>query len=316
MSANTALPMTMPSAMPTTLSTAAICAFSRAYHAKMGGQVFNDYLAYDLIGEDNYQIIHERIENEPVFGPLSVGDVMTEYLDPILLSRAQFAESELADFAAAHENVQYVICGAGFDTFAFRNDNPNIKVFEIDQPKMRAQKLARIAKLGWDIPGNVSFVPVDFEHDDLTQQLLNAGFDAKQKTFFSILGVTYYLPLPVFATTIDKISKLSAPGSKLVFDYPDQHLHAGAVGRVGGERRDGELGRVATLAQFAATVGERMRGGYSLAALRSVLDAKGMEVVEYFAPQQIEKQFLNGTGGLQYKAFDNVHFMLSSLKER
>jgi len=281
------------------ISTAAICAFNRAHHINAGGQVFKDYLAYELIGQDEYSIIHDYIENEPLFSTASVKDVMSDYLDPILLSRASYAERQLHKFAATNHAVQYVICGAGYDTFSFRNRNTNIRVFEVDQPSMQNQKLERIAKASWQRPDSVQFVPVDFEHDDLTQNLINSGFDPSVNAFFSILGVSYYLPLPIFAQTIANISEISTPGSQVVFDYPDPTLH------------NDSFGRGAKLAEFAARVGERMRGGYTLTALREVLAANKMDIKEYLPPTRIEKQYLNTSTTANYKAFDNIHFILA-----
>ena len=95
------------------------------------------------------------------------------------------------------------------------------------------------------------------------------------------------------------ISTISTPGSRVVFDYPDPTIHNDA------------LGRGAKLAEFAQRVGERMRGGYTLTALQEVLAANQLTVVEYLPPARIEKQFLNTNTSSNYKAFDNIHFVLA-----
>ena len=85
----------------------------------------------------------------------------------------------------------------------------------MDHPDTQRYKLERIKKLEWIIPENLTFVPVDFSKDSLKEKLLEKGFDPNLPTFTAILGVTYYLTLPVFEQTLKIISELSLEGSKL-----------------------------------------------------------------------------------------------------
>lgn len=66
-------------------------------------------------------------------------------------------------------------------------------MFEVDHPLTQEDKKARIQRAGWDIPQNLTWVPVDFTQDALEEKLLASGFDQTVKTLFSWLGVTYYL---------------------------------------------------------------------------------------------------------------------------
>ena len=123
--------------------TAKLCSFARAYHSNHEkNKIFDDYLAYDLMGKEEYDEIGQLIEHEYdknrfdlayTFSGKRIRDKLNRYISPIPLSRAAFAERELTRFTWQRGKCQYVICGAGMDTFAFRNDNPNIQVFEIDQ---------------------------------------------------------------------------------------------------------------------------------------------------------------------------------------
>ena len=205
--------------------TAKICAFVRAWHSNTARQkIYDDYLAYDMLGKEEYssiyELISEGLDGSQHFSREDTEEIISEYFAPIPLSRIHFNESRLADFAAENDKIQYVICGAGSDTFAFRNDNENIEIFEIDHPDTQRYKLDKIRELEWNIRKNVHYVSVDFEKERMCDKLIAAGFDPEKKTFFSILGVSYYLTLDVFTDTLRQMSELSALGSELVFDYP------------------------------------------------------------------------------------------------
>ena len=213
-------------------TTAKLCSFARAYHSNTGSQkIFDDYLAYDLMGKEEYEEIGQLIENDfesehrsinYSFSSKRIIDKLNRYITPIPLSRIAFAENKLLEFADKHGKCQYVVCGAGMDTFAFRNGNPDIHVFELDHPNTGRYKRERVKQLEWNIPENLTFVPIDFSTDNMTQALFDAGFQSDVPSFFAILGVSYYLTLSVFAQTIGEISGLCTAESQIVFDYPDE----------------------------------------------------------------------------------------------
>ena len=167
--------------------TAKLCSFARAFHSNIGrNKIFDDYLAYDLMGRDEYEKIGQLIQNDfdaeksdknYTFASKKIANRINRYITPIPLSRIAFAESELNAFAQHCGKCQYVICGAGMDTFAFRNDNPDIKVFELDHPDTGRYKRSRIRELEWIIPDNLTFVPIDFSKDDMSERLLTSGYD-------------------------------------------------------------------------------------------------------------------------------------------
>ena len=124
--------------------TAKLCSFARAYHSTMGQEkIFDDYLAYDIIGRDEYArldvLLREAISALPTkprygFENVWLFEALDRCFTPVTLPRLAFAEEALENFAKAHGHVQYVICGAGMDTFAYRNANPAITVFELALP--------------------------------------------------------------------------------------------------------------------------------------------------------------------------------------
>jgi len=292
--------------------TAKICSFARAYHSNYGKEkIFDDYLAYDLMGKDEYEKIGQLIERDfdlsrydpnYSFCRDRIREKMDAFILPIPLSRIAFAEQELARFAAENGKCQYVICGAGMDTFAFRNENPEIQIFELDHPNTQRYKLNRIRALEWNIPKNVRYVPIDFSKDDMTEQLTESGFNPSIPAFFSILGVTYYLTLPVFEQTIEKIGSISALKSKVVFDYPDETTF----------QSDG-VERVWRLPKITERLGEPMQHGYTLAEIESALNRHGFLIDRHETPKTIQKRFFEGRSDSQ-RAFENIHFILAVKK--
>lgn len=298
--------------------TAKLCAYARAYHSCHDeGKIFDDYLAAELMGSEEYRGITKFLvcdksmrcmqAHAHLFGDKETGGalsfdrvdvcpVLRRYISPIPLSRVAFMEEELDDFADAHGACQYVICGAGLDTFAFRNSDERIRVFEVDHPSTQRAKLARIAELGWDVPTNLSFVPVDFNVDDVAARLVESGFDPCLPTFASVPGVTYYLPLSSFKATVRALASVMPEGSELVFDYP-----MGILGPASSER-------VRTLADLASQCGEPMSGGYAPCAVRKLLGDAGFALERQLSPWDIQELYFGDCDGAMF-AFENVNFV-------
>ena len=276
--------------------TAKICAFVRAWHSNRSHQkIYDDYLAYDMLGKEEYDSIYELIssglDGSQQFSREDTEQIISEYFAPIPLSRIHFNESRLADFAKANGKVQYVICGAGSDTFSFRNDNEDIEIFEIDHPDTQRYKLEKIKELEWNLRQNVHYVSVDFEKERMCDKLIEAGFDPNKKTFFSILGVTYYLTLDVFTDTLRQMAELSALGSAVVFDYP---IKTGEFPR-----------RVERLELMTEALGEVMRGGYDYSEVSRALYSLGFQIDTYMPPEKVQKEYFDGRAD-DLKAFENV----------
>ncbi len=289
--------------------TAKLCSFARAYHSNTGRKkIFDDYLAYDMMGKEEYEEIGQLIQNdfelrEPDNNfnpdPKLISHRLRRYIAPIPLSRIAFAEGKLREFAVKYKKCQYVICGAGMDTFAFRNDDPEIKVFELDHPDTGRYKRERIRDLEWNIPENLTFVPIDFSKDDMVQVLLDSGFDPALPSFFAILGVSYYLTLPVFEQTVSKIGELCQAPSKIVFDYPDETTL---------KTENNE--RVHTLADITERLGERMMHGYSCLEIHTVLERHGFSIEEHETPRMIQQRYFADRDD-DITAFENIHFVLA-----
>lgn len=183
---------------------------------------------------------------------------------PTPIGRSRFCEDSLK-IAMMSGTEQYVILGAGLDTFAFRNPGFIAKypVFEVDHPLTQKDKRERIRNAGWEIPEKLHFVPVDFAENDLKASLLAAGFDPDKKTFFSWLGVSYYLTDEQIRATLLSIKELSAEGSSLVFDCADDGLFISSVRRV------------QNMIAMAAAGGEAMCSCFSYPHLEKLLEEFG-----------------------------------------
>lgn len=134
-----------------------------------------------------------------------------------MAARSRYAEDHLAQAVVGGVR-QYVILGAGLDTFAYRNPFPELRVFEVDFPATQEWKHSMLAEAGVAIPPNVAFVPLDLEHKTLSESLLEAGIDLSAPAFFSWLGVVPYLTLEAFRATLAAIAGFPA-GSGVTFDY-------------------------------------------------------------------------------------------------
>ena len=137
-----------------------------------------------------------------------------------IVARARFIEDLLAE-QAGHGVGQYVVLGAGLDTFAQRRPElaSRLRVFEIDQPDTQAWKRRRLTELGYGVPDWLRLVPVDFEAGgDWWAQLTAAGFDPARPAFVACTGVTMYLTKDATAATLGRLAGL-APGSALAMTF-------------------------------------------------------------------------------------------------
>jgi methyltransferase (TIGR00027 family) len=167
--------------------------------------VLDDPIAVPLLGAD-FAIDRER-EMHPV----------ARAFRAFMAVRSRYVEDQLA--AAVAEGVaQYVVLGAGLDTFALRNPYSALRVFEVDFPATQEWKRALLADAAIAPPSNLTFVPLDFEHQTLAGGLADAELDASAPAFFGWLGVVPYLTLDAFRSTVAAIAGLPK-GTAVAFDY-------------------------------------------------------------------------------------------------
>ena len=143
----------------------------------------------------------------------------TKRLRASIVARSRFIEDLMIE-ESEKEISQYVILGAGLDSFAQRRSGiaAKIQIFEIDQPNTLAWKQKRLIELGFGVPKYLHFVPVNFETTSWWEQLLKAGFNNSKPAVVSCTGVSLYLTKDAITSTLNQISAL-APGSKLAMTF-------------------------------------------------------------------------------------------------
>ena len=198
--------------------TATLAAGIRAHHRRWHPDpILDDAYAVRLVSPFWRQVAHNRLLNWIVVHKL-LGPFHPIHTENIL--RARYAEDRLDEAIAAGVG-QYVILGAGLDSYALRHPelDGRVRIFEVDQPGMQALKKERVRRVHGGLPAHLTFVPVDFETDRLHEALHGAGFDPRAPAFFSWLGTTYYLTRPAIRDTLDSIARAAAPDSRVVLDF-------------------------------------------------------------------------------------------------
>jgi methyltransferase (TIGR00027 family) len=192
-------------------NTAIRVALWRALHLEVDAPppVFDDSIGLQVAApEDNWR---ERPDMHPEG---------TKPFRASIIGRARFIEDLVIEQAASGVN-QYVILGAGLDTFAQRrrDEQSSLQVFEIDQPATQAWKQQRLTELGYELPAWLHFVPVDFEAGgSWLDELAKAGFDARQPAVIASTGVSMYLTKEATATTMRQVAGL-AEGSTFAMSF-------------------------------------------------------------------------------------------------
>lgn len=277
--------------------TALLSAFSRAYHFENSlNPVFCDTLAKRLFTAEEYAQIEKFIEHSG----REVKRYVNGQLAPIPLARARFCEDSLAT-AALTGRVQYVILASGLDTFALRNENPRITVYEIDRGFLLADKRKRIERAGVKVSPDVRYIAADLSTVDLEKALTEKGFDPKEKAFFSCLGLFYYLTKAEIANLLKQISQFAAEGSTLLFDFADDHFFAA------------DIPRVKELINMAKESGSPMKSCFGYEELERVLEEYNFYIYEFLSDKEMQNRyFSNGEEGLT--AFEHVHYALAVFK--
>jgi methyltransferase (TIGR00027 family) len=200
------------------------------------------------------------------------------------VARARYVEERVEEGLPAGLG-QYVLLGAGMDSFALRRPDlaPRLKVFEVDHPGTQAWKRARLKRLDFDEPTNVEYVGVDFETESLADGLRRSGFSRETLSLFAWMGVIPYLTEESIVATLRDLAENAVSGSELVFDTLDRAVFT--------EGREKPIGRK----MFAATAkwGEPLITGYDPPELGALLAEAGLSVVEVKSPAEFTDQWFS-----------------------
>jgi methyltransferase (TIGR00027 family) len=235
-------------------------------------RVLDDPLALLVIGSEAAEaLLSNPKEDHPI----------SSALRSFIAARSRYAEDELAR-AVTHGLTQYVVLGAGLDSFAYRNPHPGLRVFEVDHAATQSWKRERLQAAGIPLPPSLTFVPVDFEKQTLADGLVQSGLNAKAGAFFSWLGVTPYLTRAACMTTLSVIGGMPA-GSGVVFDF--------AVDRALLTVRQKLV--LDALSKRVAAAGEPFQLFFRAAELQDELKSMGFHRIEFLEGDLINARYFN-----------------------
>lgn len=271
--------------------TALMSAFSRAYvNEHSNSPVFRDELAQNMFSRDEYRDMENYIT--------SSGNTLPDYvytnLAPTPLARSRYCEDCL-ETAILTGTSQYVILGCGLDTFAFRNEHKNIRIFEIDKNSTISDKLARIERAGFSVPENVRFISADLSKESLMSVLEKNGFNKRKKTLFSCLGLLYYLTNEEISELFQSIAGFAANGSTVVFDFADSHLFSS------------DVPRVKNMLAMAEKSGEPMKSCFGYGELEKMLEKHHFLIYEFLNRDEIQNRYFAECNN-EMSAFENVNY--------
>ncbi|MEP6561388.1 MAG: class I SAM-dependent methyltransferase [Nakamurella sp.] len=258
--------------------TAAGVAWLRAAHQLVDGQprILDDPIAPLLLGARGRQAITDR--RAELFTPGALG------LRAHVLLRSRFAEDQLA-LAVSAGIRQYVILGAGLDTFGYRQPEwassaePALGIFEVDQPASQLVKRDRVAAAELTPPSNLTYAAIDFEHEPLLGGLARTGVDIHRPAFFSWLGVSMYLTREAVGAVLRAVAAFP-PSTQLVFTFAQPR------------------GAGPSLADRAAQVGEPWLSFFEPAELEQLLRDSGFTTCTFLDPTAAAEYFIGRTDSL------------------
>jgi methyltransferase (TIGR00027 family) len=213
-----------------------------------------------------------------------------------VIIRTRFAEDAL-QLAVAQGVRQYVLIGAGFDSFALRRPvyAADLQIFEIDFPATQSLKLARISECGVTLPDSVHFIATDLSQETVGAALSRSPFRSQELTFFSWLGVTMYLTREANLATLKAIASCAPAGSELVFTYLDERLF----------RAQSESFR--DMEKRVAAMGEPFLSGFNPETLARELEDCGLLLLEDLHGSEVAAKYRRmGENDLGQSAFSHI----------
>ena len=257
--------------------TALMVARQRAAHQVIDhGSILNDPFAMKILLEDEKDVLQFANQHPAA----SIGRLFTS-------ARSRIAEDALA-IAIEIGIRQVVVLGAGLDTFALRNPHAaqQVCIYEVDHPATQAWKRRRLNEAQIAIPEWLVFVPVDFERDDLGEQLVDAGFRQNSPAFFTWLGVVPYLTRDAVIRTLDYNSSIQK--SEVVFNYMEPP-----------EAFSEELRQMETKrAEQLEKMNERSVSRFQPDGMAEILRSHGFSTIEDLSFQAIASRFGHAIQGL------------------
>ncbi len=255
--------------------TARGAALHRAAHQLLEvPRVFDDPLALRIFGAQGVAWLGRNLDR--------YRSESARAMRAFLVMRSRYAEDRLAQAVRAGAQ-QYVVLGAGLDTFAYRNPHRALRVFEVDHPTTQAWKRETLKDRDIEVPRTLAYASVDFERQTLADGLRAAGFRAQAPAFVSWLGVTIYLTREAVMGTLRYAASL-ARGSEIVFD----------IGLPANVLDDAQRRALEAASARVAGIGEPWLTFFEPGALAAELRAFGYRQLRVFGPQEANARYFAG----------------------
>ena len=266
-------------------------ALGRAAHQIFDNpRIFDDPLALRVVGAQA-----DGRSPESFFRERYQATRRSTFVRALVVVRSRLAEEEL-DAAVRRGVRQYVLLGAGLDTFAYRNPHPGVRVFEVDHPATQAWKRKILRRAAIAEPDSATFVPVNFERQTAMDGLITAGFDPSAPAFFAWLGVTMYLQEDAVYAMLRAIAALPS-GSGVVFDYAVSRSEMSLVSRLA----------VAIVNRRLKRIGEPWISFFNPGSLAEKLRSFGFREIRDIGPDDLNLRFFSGrTDGLRVSPVAHV----------
>lgn len=263
-------------------ATADMCAVARAHHFLFDPDpVFSDPFGA-ILTSDRWR----RILDNPILRRLVIEGLLRPTRPSVgsLVGRARYLEDEI-ELAIDRGVTQYVIVGAGMDSFAIRRRDllDRVRTFELDHPNTQRVKRARLAQFH-PLPDRVSYVPIDFAKESIASALRESVFDPTQKTLFSWMGVTYYLRDSTVYDALATMGATAHAGCEIIFDYQT---------RADASRSHDDLQRKFMRA-LTRSVGEPQITAFDDDRLREELATRGLETVDVVTGDRMRALYFSG----------------------
>ncbi len=278
-------------------ATAAVAAMLRAAHLLLDGEpkILTDDLALGFSGVEHEAALRAALnalqaELAQRF-PLALVQSLLRYTRAGVTLRSRYTEDELGK-AIDRGVSQYVILGAGLDSFAYRRRDLArvLRVFEVDYPATQHWKQARLRELHVELPPHLTFTPLDFEKQSVAEALYAEGYHPEEPAFFSWLGVTWFLTEETIFQTLQQVAS-TAPGSEIVFEYPVPEALLD----------EEERQMLAIIKALGAARGEPVRSLFEPARLAARVRELGFAQVWDFGPEEANARYFAGRAdGLRF----------------
>jgi methyltransferase (TIGR00027 family) len=281
-------------------STAGYTCFSRACATREKDERFRgpDYLAEIFL-----PAFAKIILNVPVLRKAFMNKVAPSGIYEYVLARTKLFDGIFMD-GLARRVCQIVLLGAGMDTRALRfaSKNQGTRIIELDIERTQHPKIAILNRKQVELPKELCFASIDFNKQDLSDVLMNAGFQKDQLSLFLWEGVTMYLNSDAVDNTLTFIIESSHKGSRVAFDY----IFASVL------RQENKFYGEKEIFDTVSQAGEGWTFGIEEGEIEEFLTERGFRMMSHYTPSQLEKRYFTSDDGSVLRRINGTHCIVEA----